>query len=544
MRKYIRWAGGGVARKFGDEHFLVVGASGSGKSTLINHSLHSVLSDPSARGLVYDPKQELIPFLYGIRGFEGEGQSVSSSIKNLHPFDQRSCAWDMAADIDDPISARQLATILVPSEDQEGANTFFTNAVRDLLSSVILAFVECVPTARAWTFRDVLLAMFYPAYMDVICSFDVTRSGKPFPLLRRVRHIYLGSDADEKTRANILASINSKLAIFEPVAAAWAKAGGPLGGRISLREWVEGDEKAVLVLGNDEAARAAIDPINRAIFKRAVELVLARKERTQAERESGDNQIWFFLDEVREAGKLDGLGRLLTKGRSKNACVMMGIQDLDGLKEVYGAEVANELCSQFNNIAVLRVNSPDTAKWATDLFGRRLEVARNSSVGLSSGSESGLTMNQGKSEEERPFIYSESFLYGPNAAAAKGVYGYRKGPDQQVNEMSRQDIVTRLRFSETTEVTRMPKTELSRLLGEAMRQSGDQVAHLAGEFLPRSSGDQYLELWSADDWSRLGIQGNPPAPFGVAPSSDAKESAKRTKTPLQFLNDRLKASDL
>lgn len=538
MRKYVRWAGGGVARRYGDEHFLVVGASGSGKSTMINHALYSVLTDPTTRALVYDPKQELMPFLYGIRGFAGAGQNVSSSIKSLHPFDQRSWAWDMAADIDDPISARQLAAILVPSEDQEGTNAFFTNAVRDLLSAVILALVECVPNARAWTFRDVLLSMFYPGYMDAVCSFDTTRSGSPFPLLKRVRQIYLGSDADEKTRANILASINSKLAIFEPVAAAWDKVGGPLSGRISLREWIDGEEKSVLVLGNDEAARAAIDPINRALFKRAVELVLARRERTQTEREAGENQIWFFLDEVREAGKLDGLGRLLTKGRSKNACVMMGIQDVDGLKEVYGAEAANELCSQFNNIAVLRVNSPETAHWATDLFGRRLEVARNSSFGLSSGGESGLTMNQGQSEEERPFIYSESFLYGSNAAAAKGVFGFRKGPDQQVNDLSRHEIIDKLRFSETTEVVRVPKRELAGKLGEVMNMPSDQVVALVSEFLPRASGDQYLELWTQKDWVRLGIPGEPPDPFGGDSPTEPATGYKKL-TPIQFLQRRI-----
>ena len=34
--QYLTWAGGEVHRRFGEEHYLVVGASGSGKSTLLN----------------------------------------------------------------------------------------------------------------------------------------------------------------------------------------------------------------------------------------------------------------------------------------------------------------------------------------------------------------------------------------------------------------------------------------------------------------------------------------------------------------------------
>ena len=320
----FRWVGGPVARRFGEEHHLAIGASGSGKSTIINHIINSVIPDPNVRAIIYDPKQELVPFLYGIRGFHPDGNSIASSVKILHPFDMRSVSWDMAADIDDPISARQLATILVPDGSEKSENSFFSNAVRDLLTAIILAFVECVPNPKSWTFRDVLLAMLHEEYMDFICKQTTMRNGSSFTFLQRVRDCYLGDKSEPKTRANIYATISSKLSIYEPVAAAWDHAKLPLGGTFSLREWLReepGNQGGqILVLGNDESARAAIDPINQALFKRAVELTLSRPERSPQERQSGANQLWFFLDEIREAGRLDGLGRLLTKGRSKGAC--------------------------------------------------------------------------------------------------------------------------------------------------------------------------------------------------------------------------------
>lgn len=502
--KYFPWGGQDFHRRRGDQHYLVVGASGSGKSTLINLMMESILRDQDVRALVYDPKQELMPLLLDIGSIDRFGRPRA---KVMHPFDLRSCSWDMAADITDAVGARQLATILVPETD-EGSNAFFSSAVRDLLTAVILAFIECVPNEKEWTFRDVLLAMFYPPYLDHLCSYEKTRSDEPFPLLRRLREAYLGDSADSRTRANIQASINSKLAVYEPVAGAWARSSG-FGAPVSLKEWISGPP-SILVLGNDESARAAVDPINRALFKRAVELVLARSEVSKKDRSEGIDQIWFFLDEVREAGELDGLGRLLTKGRSKGACVVAGFQDIDGMREVYGTEMANEMCAQFNNTIVLRVNSPETASWASDLFGRRLEIAESSSSGYSSGQGAGASFDKSKSEEERPFLYSEAFLYGTNAAAAKSVNGFRKGPDQSIDRKPREEILAMHRFSESDEVVFPSKEEVAARLSKATAEVGVDLGYgpeMVSEFVPRPSDHQFLRLWTESDWERFGFDG-------------------------------------
>jgi energy-coupling factor transporter ATP-binding protein EcfA2 len=203
--RYLVWAGDEFNRRFGDEHYLVVGASGSGKSTLINHLLHSVVSDTGVRALVYDPKQELVPFLYGIRGVQFSDDGLKSSVKILHPFDERCLAWNMAADIDSPISARQLATILVPEAEGGGSGSegFFTNAVRDILTGILLIFIRCLPKERTWTFRDVLLALLYEPYRKFLLNFKRDRDGNPFPIAVRLEQNYFGAETDSRTRANM-----------------------------------------------------------------------------------------------------------------------------------------------------------------------------------------------------------------------------------------------------------------------------------------------------------------------------------------------------
>ena len=190
----IIWGEDDLPHEAGTEHFLVVGATGSGKTVLIHRLMNSVLGAGQGvhkRAVVYDPKQDVVTYLYGMgpdarRDPEG-ARAWHDRVRILHPFDQRCCAWDLAADIDGPVSARQMATILVP--EPEGGNqreTFFTDAVRDLLTGVILAFINCVPTERAWTFRDVILTLMYEPYLRFVLALDRTRDRRPFPTVTRL----------------------------------------------------------------------------------------------------------------------------------------------------------------------------------------------------------------------------------------------------------------------------------------------------------------------------------------------------------------------
>ena len=84
-------------------HFLVMGATGSGKTLTIRFLMQSVFQKANGcRALLYDAKRDLILIL--------DGMGVpKSKIKIFNPFDDRSVAWDMAADITSPATAWQLA---------------------------------------------------------------------------------------------------------------------------------------------------------------------------------------------------------------------------------------------------------------------------------------------------------------------------------------------------------------------------------------------------------------------------------------------------
>lgn len=487
----IRWGPASLPRAKGTEHFLLVGASGSGKTTLLKMMLKSVFEpDRHFNGLVYDPKQELLPSLFGLRDDTAEMiEKGTSSVRVLNPFDKRCCAWDLSRDIDNPVSARQLATILVPdSKSGAAGEQFFTNAVRDILTTVILVFINCAREDCRWTFRDLLLGVLYRPYLNTLLAQTVTRKGAPFPIAYRTHQTYIGC-GDPRTLDNILATISARLSVFEPIAASWhqaAKKGDDF--TFSLTDWKDGRYSDVLVLGNDESGRASIDPINQAIFRRAVELLLSKSETTSEDKRTGENQTWFFLDEVREAGKLEGLGSLLTKGRSKGACVVLAFQDIEGLRDVYGAEVANEICGQCNNAIVLRLNSPTTASWASELFGRRIGLARSAGF-------SGISHEAGFQEQERPFYHTSDFTYLPTSGVRNGFSGYLKNPETNPDEV---DARWNLTIGDV----------------EAALPTGPQSespAHLP--FAPKDLSSLYLEPWCLEDWDRLGFS----SPKGTTP---------------------------
>lgn len=382
----------------GAGHIAVVGATGSGKTMIQRLLMQSVLprigTGIGTRALVYDAKQDSVGIL--------SAMADRCPIHILNPLDSRCTAWDMAADITCPASALQAAALLIP-EAKHDSNPFFTNASRLLVYGALLSCILNSP--NGWTLRDVLLTVREPERLKTaLAGREQTRF-----LLQYFEH--------PSTFQNILSTILTYTTPYEIIAAAWDKAKN----HISLSQWLE--EESILVLGNDERNRAAIDTINRLIFQRLSELILSQPEADISE------QTWLFLDEIREAGKMTGLSRLLTKGRSKGACVVLGFQDISGLREVYGREVADELVGQCNTKVVLRLNSPETASWASKVYGSEevLEARAGSSTergrGLFLGSNSlayGLVT--------RPVILDSEFLSLPEATPENGLHGYVLSP--------------------------------------------------------------------------------------------------------------------
>jgi type IV secretory pathway TraG/TraD family ATPase VirD4 len=332
----------------------------------------------------------------------------------LHPFDARCSAWDIARDVTDAASARQFASILSPL-DKSSTQPFFANAAQDLLATVINVLRTRVP--EAWTLNDALEALTSPERLRQVLS--LTDEG------RDAMQVYL--DENEKTAGDVLSTIRTKLAPYATAARLWARSKKP---SISLSAWAEEKEPRVLLVGTDDTNAASLDAINRAIFRRASELVCARSGK-----EGTLPTTWFFIDEARWAGELDSLQGLLLKGRSKGARVVLGFQDIQGLRHVYGREQADELVGQCGNIAVLRLNSPETMSWAARYFGKYEEYIRSFGTSSSRGGSGGTSnWSQSSSEnwsmQERYSILEQDFRLFPMPTLMEGITGAFAYPER------------------------------------------------------------------------------------------------------------------
>lgn len=320
------------------QHFLAVGAMGSGKTTLLRLLMQDVVPDikqgSDRRALVYDPKQEMVSILTGIR------PDVSLVITD--PFDARGAAWDMAKDVRETRVAIEIAFTLIPREKE--SQPFFSDAARHLIYGVMISFMK---RGLPWTLGDVLRAVASPKRLRrVLWANQYSRT-----LIARYFN-------DRRLLSNILSTLATRLLPFEPIAACWDAASA----KFSLEDWVKNE--SVLVLASCDTSRHAIDAINRCIVKRCIDLLLSQSESTT-------RRTWFFLDELSEAGRLDGLSSLLKKGRSKGGCAVLAFQSVAGLRDsqLYGPRMTAEILGQVGHRVIGRLECPETAEWASQLIG-------------------------------------------------------------------------------------------------------------------------------------------------------------------------------
>lgn len=385
--------------RFGDERlaareatggFLLVGAPGSGKSTLLNLLLKSVVRwigvRRDTRALIYDAKQNILPLLHAM--------APQARIVTTNPWDRRGAAWDMCRDVREPRIAIEIAFTLIPQTHE--SQPFFADAARHLLYGVMLSFML---SEVDWTLAHVLRALSSPRLLKRV----LRRHPETKTIL--ARYFY-----DRRLVANIMSTIATKLLPLEPVAAAWEAATE----RVSIEEWAETD--MILVLGNSDSSRTAIDAINRCMSKRACDITLNQSD-------SSSRQSWFIWDELAEAGKQDGLVSLGKKGRSKGACIAVAFQSISGLRDprLYGTHQTDELLGLFANRFIGRLECPVTAEWAASLLGDQEIEQTSTSV---SSSSQGRSRTESRQNAIRKAVLPSEFMSTPTCTPQAGLSGY------------------------------------------------------------------------------------------------------------------------
>ena len=490
----IRWAGLDLPGDT-ESHFGLIGINGSGKTLTLYAMLRSIIptvrdrtvaddGKPAAtaqRALVFDPENKLTPFLQELAG--------EDSVYVLNPFDVRSRSWDIAKDIPDLATAQELAAIFIPKREND-SQSFFQQAAAVILSATFQAlFMKAAERAErkdetkrepSWTLRHAFLI-----------ATDAKRVAHVLGMTNQTETLYKLLTPTDKTLFNVLADVATTINKLQIVAALWDTSVRDLKvPPFTLRGWLR--ENTVLVFGRPTNMEDTMLALNSVLLKRASQLIRAH---IPAAEQKSRGRTWVFLDELRNIGNLPGLDKLLTEGRSRGARVVITFQDIDGLREVYGEHVAEEIANQCDTVSYLRCRGT-TAKWAAERLGRSEFWDKDFNTGAtstsgsnsnSSGTSSGTTTRKHITD-----AVLESELSGlPPVAKATNEAGQAGGTVQGWHVVTAIEAI----FPTRKDDAWYPFEQL------------DQDK----QFVERSYKDQHLRAWDdATDWDEIGIDPPPP----------------------------------
>jgi hypothetical protein len=368
---------GGLLVPTRSEHTVIMGATSSGKTMTFRLLFQGLVRLAGVNALVMNAKNEWLPLLYRMV------DDVGRKILYINPLDARTVAWDVAKDVQTPNQALQLSSLIFEKPENDRA-VFWASVGQDIVCGVILSLMELLP--GAWDFR--LLVRILGEEELLLFILKQTRAGR-----RRLRYFTSG-----KTGPDFMPTLMQQVAPFVVVGDAFARAKE----RISLRDWVESED--ILVLGTHEEARPAIDAINRVMFRFVSQLILERPNVNVP-------RHIFALDEVREAGNLGGsegggLRSLALKGRSKGLCLILAMQDRSGFLEEYGEKEGEEILAQMSHRVALRLKSPETMQWWSDIFGEEERYLWLQSIGGGDSSDGKSSQNHSvrQTVEKRPIV--------------------------------------------------------------------------------------------------------------------------------------------
>jgi hypothetical protein len=379
----INWGGLSLPATSSNMHFLVAGVPGTGKTIAFRALCESIFRPQLRkylngldRAIIYDPKQEFVPILDAC-GVPHDDVAI------LNPFDRRTLCWNLPTDFNDAPSAVQLAKSLIPIGENL-SQPFFAKASAAILAALIQCHMRKNP--KGWDLADIIF--------DCISEDNlITR------LSSMEDNVYnrsaLTALARGDTRASVMAELNSGVSIYLPIAACWRKAKQE-GRLLSIRHFLSRDT-GILVLGANQQFSESLSPINRLFLRRFSELALDSADDSLWK---GDKRTWVFLDEMKELGKIDCMANLISKGRSKGICVVIGFQDISGLKEAFGENQAKEITACCHHKLFLRLEG-ESAEWASTSVGQSevmdIAISVRSGTSITASSSQNETISRGYS---------------------------------------------------------------------------------------------------------------------------------------------------
>ncbi|MBV8341168.1 MAG: type IV secretion system DNA-binding domain-containing protein, partial [Gammaproteobacteria bacterium] len=273
----------------------------------------------------------------------------------LNPFDTRSAKWDLFGEISNDYDVEQLARSLIP--DHEGQDRSWREYARTFFSAV--TGQACAAGTRDLRELYRLLVM----------------AGTP-----ELRTLVAGTPAQpflEEHNGRMFDSIRS---VTSSAVGALVYVSRQQGQPLSVRDWVRAAQQASADKG--KSSRGVLFMPYRAGQVAALRSTISAWMRLAIfeamNRESGEDRLWFVVDELDALGQIDGLKDALARLRKFGGRRVLGFQSVAQVSSTYGSGEAQTIIENCGNTLVLRCSGSEhggTSQFASRLIGER-EVMR------------------------------------------------------------------------------------------------------------------------------------------------------------------------
>lgn len=381
-------------------HYLFMGATGSGKTTAMKLHMYSVFTPPDHRfsmryrGLIYDPKSDLLSFLARM------GFTSDDSVILTNPFDRRSACWDIASDITSDADAQAFAEILV--QDNPGQE-FWQTSTRDIVSSLVSGLNAEPHTRKNWDLRDLVLIAGQQHLLEQVL--ERTDQGRG-----ALADYFKG---DTRLSGNIRATLRANLAAYRLIAAVWDHAKYSF----TFTQWARG--AGIVLIGDHYKYRDPMRRVNNLLVRYAIDNVMDRPGIEE------QDLSWFYLDELKNAGKFPNFGTMLTQGRSKGIRCVLAAQGLSTLQASFPEHEEKEVINNCGNKCIMQLGSDEDARWAERLFSTVTRVKESRTHPIDQPDRGTKTTH----EEKEPRLEAKDFLELPSAMNTGGsIHAYYHAP--------------------------------------------------------------------------------------------------------------------
>ncbi len=379
--------------------FSLVGSPGSGKTTVLNGMVDQAIQRGD-RSLIFDFKgdfTERIP--------DGKKRILS-------PWDARAVRWALGSDVSTEVQARLLSECLIPINPRANEQ-MWGNASRAILRAELHKLMA--ERRGTWGFHelgDALLA-------DILCP-DSDRVVQTLVTRFNPEASRIVQDLTSKTTLSVLIDQSAALGdalLLSRFDRELKKAGRPF---LPLRSYLSGE-----IRGTPPPVILPVHPDSRTLTSAFVSAVFALSSSIVThfpDAEPSARRIWFFLDEVPQAGRIPPITDFLVTARSKGCRTVLGFQTPAQVAETYG-EKTLEIWDNATGVKIfLQCVSPEAKKYVSQSIGERevLAFKKSENVGIAPA-HTGHTTNWVDEREKLVSPDEAGSLLGPGKNGVTGI---------------------------------------------------------------------------------------------------------------------------